>query len=281
VPAPPLLGIIPRQEQILKPVAVNHHNISYALVGSARGNMFKGSVFCGKEKCGAWTLSSISVSDLRQMSPLPADEFDLREWLRLKGSNSRLSEELDTVSASTADNKDRQEKLKKFLSEQDLLKSRAAERKEGLLAEITSTSSRLEVKQNEVKQLERELDQLSRITRRGQAIELERRVAKREAKWYQVNWQAGADLSSIEENLAQKMNVDLLKLRANVKKAAEVRALKNQIAQERAQIAKLQHAAEENAKPPQRRVPERGEERREQPRPWWQRWDSVFGGEEQ
>jgi hypothetical protein len=267
-----------RQRSLVPPVVRSNEN-SFTLSGSNSVNGYSGQVISGDQRHGTWSLSPVSINDLRQPSPISGDVLDLREWLRLKAKLNSLTREDRSLEATIAENRDRQGKLAKFLKQENLLRVRAKERQDSFVSELKDLSVKQEAKTEEVKQLVRELEQLTRITKKGQTVELARRVAKREAKWYSVNWQTGADLSSLEEGLAEKMNVDLNKLRSNIKRAAEVQALKNTVAQERARVLKLQGLYQEKIDSASRKRPPAGETREGTAnRPWWKGWDSLIGG---
>ncbi|HQH25831.1 MAG TPA: hypothetical protein PLP17_00425, partial [Oligoflexia bacterium] len=233
------LGLFGTQ-RALEPLTVRSGEHTLTLTGSSGAFGFSGKTQASSGSSGSWSLSPVAVNDLRRSSPVSAEDFDLREWLRLKARAHYLGREYESLERTCLEYTVQRDRLAKFLENQDQLRERARERREQVNQELQALSAQEQAKNDELKQLARELGQLARITRRGQAIELARRVAKREAKWYAVNWQQGADLSALEESLAQKMNVDLLKLQSNVKRAQEIEALENSIALERARVEKLQ-----------------------------------------
>ncbi len=272
--APPLWKSISSSSEVFKPLALQLDSANFLLVGGGRGQNYSGEVQSEGKIRGHWSLHSVSASELRQPSPLASNAINFTQWLEQLAQYSKLKRELDELSAIISEKRSLEQQLIALSEDPALLQKNTPAYKEQLTAQLKEVSRQNEAKNKEVQQLTGELDQLSRITRRGQAIELARRVAKREAKWYQANWQTGADLSSFEQSLATKMNVDLLKLRANVKKAAEIEALKIEIAEEKSKLLKAQATYEEKVKDSFNHQ----SARESQPsRPWWQKWDSVFG----
>ena len=263
--------------EVFKPLSIKSGDKTLVLTGSGSSRNFSGEVISEGKKLGAWSLRSIAAKDLRHPSPIKPEKVNFQDWLGLLGKYLLMRQEAASLNTAINSKEEFEKQLSAFLADKTLMQQKSAEYKTEAQALIKMASARNETKSNEVKQLAREVDQLARITRRGQAVELARRVAKREAKWYQVYWQAAADLSGFEQSLAEKMNVDLLKLRSNVKKASEIQTLKAQIAEERSQIAQLQNTYEEKVKAASSQ-PSPGENNREAPssRPWWKKWDSMF-----
>ncbi len=125
-----------------------------------------------------------------------------------------------------------------------------------------------------MKELVRQLEQLTRITRRGQTVDLERRISKKEEKWYLVNWQVGEDSSVLEENMARRMNIDLAKLNENAKRAREIQSLKGKLLQEQDRVLKLEKLYENKV---HEGSPGSTPLQKEPGKPWWKSWEGLFG----
>jgi len=87
-----------------------------------------------------------------------------------------------------------------------------------------------------------ELDLLGRITKRGKAVSLARRVAKRESKWYLANWRVEEDQAGLDRFFGVESNLNLKQLNKSVKRGLEIRALINEINREQQRILELKQS---------------------------------------
>jgi hypothetical protein len=194
---------------------------------------------------------------------------------------TRLESEHETIEYR----KDRFEKLQRFIGDEALLRERALKKRDVLSDEVKAARTEHDKNGKEIAELVSELDLLKRITKRGQVVELSRKVANRENKWYISNWGDSEDNAGLEEDFAQRENLDLVALERAYKKAKEVEDIKRGIRREQEKIeelrARLKEApkkttaeeAVEGVTPEQEGAPEplpAGS-----PPPGW--WDKVFG----
>lgn len=248
----------------------NEQGREYVLRGSGKQDGFKGKVRSGKETLGSWSLERLPNEKLHDDFSRSFNMTQLKQWLEYKGRYYELARNDAEVERAIKDKHDKLAKLNNYVSEEQSLRERAKERRNQLRRRIKELRQTNQAKTDELNRAVGELEQLVRITRRGRAIELARRVAKRENKWYFVNWEKGQDLSSMEEQLAQESGIDSQKLETSVKRAQEVHALRAQIEQEKQRIYELQETYRErvNSDRENRRREQQFEERQEE-KPWW------------
>lgn len=258
-----------------KPITIKKGDQTFQLDGTAGNNEYSGNVLDETGRIGTWSLAPVDPEELRQPALSLGAHFSLTEWLRLKGAYHRRNRELEDLEKNISENLTKHSRLTDFVEEKDALRRRSMERRTKLSDQVAELDEEVRTAREEVQRLVRELGQLTRITRRGRSIDLARRVAKRENKWYFVNWQKGQDLSALEESLAEKMDVDLRKLRERVKKASEIQELKNAVARERKRVIELQKIYQDKIDEDRRKKLQPKEKKYK--RPWWERWDTVFG----
>lgn len=260
------------------PLTVELNGERQKISGAATGDSFAGHVYVGDEAKAVWNLHPVQTEALRRNAIPPESTFNLAHWLTKKGDFRILADEEVSLDRSITEMEEKVAKLESYVGEEQQLRVRSLQRKEELEKETESLRETRQKKLDELKGYVRELEQLNRITRRGQTIELARRVAKRENKWYLVNWQQGVDLSALEETIALQLNVDLRKLNVQVDRARELESLKNSVALERAKIKKLKKLYQDKLRPQQPPpVDDNGNEKNDSEKPWWKGWDSVFG----
>ena len=261
------------------PITIAVGERQFILQGTEGHNEFSGTVISADGAHGVWSLQPISNEQLRKDITASESGFDFNQWIALRSTHRAKTREKELLEHTIADRSDKQEKLEKYVSEEKGLRVRAQERREQLEGETTNRLEKEKQMEQEVRNSARDLEQLIRITKRGRAVELARRVSKREDKWYLVNWQKGEDFSTVEESLAEKMNVDLRRLKENVRRAEELNALKNTIEKEHDKIVKLEILLQERSEGA-KRPPEHGrptpKAEPDPERPWWKSWDSMF-----
>lgn len=277
----------------LDPVSIEHDKIRLTLSGRASGGNFTGEVLSTSGEQGEWTLRPVSAAELKDPSVKLDPQMNLKGWLRLKRFHDDQKRKVELLRAEHEQHAGKLEKLEAFINNEAVLKERSRSRRDQLAIELSRVTEERKKNTQELKDAIAELGVLHRITKRGQTVELARRIAKRENKWYALNWSAEEDSSNVEEVLAERESVDLAKLNASVKKAEEVLKLRNAISQERTKIMELEAELEGRERLRQEpsdapREPQRGEapttRQRQLPpaatepesKPWWKQWDSVL-----
>ena len=276
----------------LDPVSIEHDKIRLTLSGRESGGNFTGEVVSTSGEQGEWTLRPVSAAELKDPSVKLDPQMNLKGWLRLKRFHDDQKRKVELLRAEHDQHAGKLEKLEAFINNEAVLKERSRSRRDQLAIELSRVTEERKKNTQELKDAIAELGVLHRITKRGQTVELARRIAKRENKWYALNWSAEEDSSNVEEVLAERESVDLAKLNASVKKAEEVLKLRNGISQERTKIMELEAELEgrerlreapagsgearprETAPTRQRQLPPAATE--PESKPWWKQWDSVL-----
>src|SRR5690606_35702446 len=112
----------------------------------------------------------------------------LEEWLETKGRYLIVKAQVERLSSQLNQYEENKKKLTRFLDDEVLLRKRAADRLESLEAQLETIKKEQQSGEKDVKEAYSELEMMRRITKRGRVVELARRVAKREHKWYLANW---------------------------------------------------------------------------------------------
>ncbi len=270
----------------LDPVSIEHDKLRLTLSGRESGGNFRGQVAASNGGQGEWSLRPVSASDLKDPSVKLDPQTNLKGWLRLKRFHDDQKRKVEMLRSEHDQRATKLEKLDAFINNEAVLKERSKSRRDQLAIELSKVTEERKKNTQELKDAIAELGVLHRITKRGQTVELARRIAKRENKWYALNWSAQEDSSNVEEMLAERESVDLGKLNASVKRAEEVLKLRNSISQERTRIMELEAEVEgrdrmRQAPPPpaetsprQRQLPPAATE--PESKPWWKQWDSVL-----
>lgn len=264
-----------------EPAEIGSESRRFSLIGSGSGGHFAGDVVDSAGVKGSWSVVETSEADLAVNAA--AAGLELKQWLDIKTRLGELRSQSERELQRYTYRKDRLEKLQKFIGQEDLLRERALHRRDLLAEEVGRARQEKEKTAKELGEYIDQLDLFKRITKRGQVVDLARRVATRESKWYLANWGEGTDVSSLEETLAERENVDVVRLEAAYKKAAEVRDLKNGIEHEREVISELENKllrGETESIPIQPGGGENGSEppagspEKKKDKGWW---DKVFG----
>ena len=222
-----------------EPVELHNESRSFVLLGSGDNGKFSGEVISSDGVKGTWSLEMKTESELSVERAVAG--LELKQWLDIKTRLGELRAQSEQDYQRYTYRKDRLEKLEKFIGQEDLLRERALRRRDLLAEEVGRAREERDKTSKSLTSYLDELDLLKRITKRGQVVDLARRVATRESKWYLANWGEGTDVSSLEETLADKDNVDVVRLEAAYKKASEIRDLKHGIEREREVISELEN----------------------------------------
>lgn len=223
------------------PLALNISGQEFTLAGRGESEGASGKVFRGAAGVGAWRLRQVDGESLKEGrlagSELP---FSLEEWLQRKGEFRRARRQLRDQQNELAQKKERIAKLERFLEQESLLRERAQERRAGLAEELKRVVDARKETVKEVTTLVNELSLLGRITNRGRAITLARRVQKRENDWYNANWQADEDTAELEPVFQAHPEIDPGRLEAESKRALETQGFIREIGAEKERIRMLE-----------------------------------------
>lgn len=284
-----------KQSVALDPVTLIEGDQSFTLSGEARANGFGGDVVASSGARGSWSVTPVSAAAIRDDSvKLPA-QFNLKAWLRVKARHDELKARIEGLRNGAQEGSDRAVKLERLVRDQVVLRERSRARRDELRLELSKINEQRRKSTEELKDAVNELGTFTRATRTGQAVELARRISRRETKWFLTHWSSASDPSGVEEELAAREQIDLNKLNAAAKKAEETEKLRMTIADEQQRIVDLERALQGRVTavaPPARDAPggapneaiaPRRDERPSAPapaeggrKPWWKQWGDGF-----
>ena len=269
-------GQLPRNQ----PLVLTIEDKTFALSGSPNETGYSGEIKSEGKTVGSWWLKPTSNTELRQDQIQLADSFQFSKWLRSKAHYRQGIETLEKLSKAAEREKERKQAVVRLGQNDPQLISAGSSFRDELKLEVENLKNTFGEQQKQVQELKEELEQLQRITRVGRTVDLSKRLAKRENRWYLVNWQQDEEIAGMEESLASSMNLDIEKLNQSYERLQEIRRLRARIIQERAQVAELNRIYQEKLNP-QKGAPEKGREdapgKDGEERPWWRKWDSIFG----
>jgi hypothetical protein len=243
-------------------------------VGKLKEGSLGGKILQGELEKGTWSikLNPELVSRYDLISQYPT--LNISKVLSAKATYQSILAKQGEVRSSISKAEGREKLLEKYVADGKELRKRANSRRDDLEKKVLALKETRKEKLKQLRRHVRELEQLMRITGKGRAVDLARRVAKRENKWYLVNWQVGSDTSAIEESIAEELGVNLRKLQKNYKKAKEYEDLKMVISEEKRKIRELAREYQRRLDPPKKK---KKEEKPKTKPPWWRRLDTVFG----
>ncbi len=258
------------------PVNIRSGATIFSLSGSGGDGEYGGRVAGSNHSKGEWKLKMVPISEIRDNVFKQGADISLSDWLQTKAKYRTVARDLEVASQDLREKENKYKKLSSFVGEGGALQTRSDTQRDELSKALGSLAEDQEKRGKTVKEMVRQLDQLTRITRRGQTVDLERRISKREEKWYLVNWQVGEDSSVLEENMAHRMNIDLAKLNENAKKAREMQNLKSKLLQEQDRVLKLEKLYDSKVRDGSPGSPP-SQLQREPGKPWWKSWEGLFG----
>jgi hypothetical protein len=233
-------------EELYRPLVIRVGEGSLRLSGiREKSGRLYGRLKTNKGESGEWWLTRV---DPAMLSRGGTDLNELSELLKVRDLERISQRNVQSVRNRKVEVEERIVNLERALSDQAALKARASRRRDTLereLKEKTATISRLA---KSVDELAGELELLARISRRGQAVSLERRILQREHRWYEVNW---SDEEFGQAELPDA-GIDLVKFNQAVRQAQETRTLLRERDDELRRLRELESApgtAPENMPP--------------------------------
>ncbi len=228
-----------------QPVAFEYQRKQFSLSGRKGRHALSGEVFRGKKRVGEWSLNKITVSAIKGVEL--ASDPGFSNWLTIKAEHRLLADDLGRKKSLFEERQQKLEKLQRFIKEEELLRTRAAERKASLQQEIRTANEERARTIDDVSNLAAELDSFGRIAKEGRAVELARRMSERENKGYIARLHGDESQGSMEEYFGDRLDVDLEKLDVAVLRAQEIRRFEREITEERRLIADLERRIREGS----------------------------------
>lgn len=226
-------------EGSFSPVELLTASQKITLTGDGSDGSYHGAVYQENQKTGKWNLQGTTLNQITSDFDQKIDQRSLTQFLNLRRDYVSFKRELVELNEKSKSLGEKYGKLKKFVDDRDLLKSRSSSRKQLLEEKIIATKDKKENLEEGISNLVSELDLLSRISKRGKIISLARNLAWRENSWYLANWGATEDSGGVEEQLARKMGLSIREVDTAMKKVKDIEALQAEIEGEIARINSL------------------------------------------
>jgi len=270
---PQVVALQQKKSGGIAPLSVTHDNVSYVLSGSGSDDSFSGIVTSSDGRKGQWNLSTIGAKALKQNINADFTSFKLEDWLQTKVRYNAVRDEISELRISHEQDMAKLEKLQRFVKNEDVLKDRSRTRKDALTTELNRITEQRKKFSEELKNALSDVVLLQHMTKVGQATDLNRRIARRENKWYSINWSSEGNPGDIEEQLAEQEHVDLKKLNVAVRHAEEIDRLRQTISDEQYRIAQLETTLQQRTQPIARPEPAPRKTPQKEDKPWWRLWD--------
>jgi len=236
-------------QAVVKPLTIKDGEASYSISGKAWLGTFRGEVQ-GGVKPGSWSLSPISREALSvELDKISGEQEAFERWMVVRDKFLLMESQVRQTDVAVREAVEKSSKLALLLEEEKTLRNRAAARRAALAQQITQLGTNQEESEQALINLVKELELLGRITKRGKAVAMARRVATRENNWYLANWRAEEDSSGLEEFLLGSGTIDLKQVEGEIRRAEEKRTLLAEINAERRKISQLETKLSESSEP--------------------------------
>lgn len=253
-----------------RPITLTWKNQRLVLSGQEENGSFKGIVKVAGESSGSWTIRQMTPEETVSTS-LGGQEETILIWLKAKERLRKNTLERSLLSQNLAEITQKVKTLDEALGDKQLLQSRSIQRRKELEADFLKLKEERQQSATELESLVNSLELLTRITKRGQAVSLERKILQRENRWYTVHWQGEEDTEELSE---EESGIDIVKLENAVRKARETKSF---LREKEDELQKIRELTEElnNPQTPAVDVPETP-----QAEPTEEKnklWDRLFG----
>lgn len=219
------------------PATISHGTNHYTLSGKASAEGFSGTYSGTDGSSGKWAIKPTS-SALGKTTVSSSAAPDLTHWLTIKRQYLILNNRIDSLKQARRTFVDNRVHFEDLLKEQGTLKKRASEKRSELEKQLQDVMTLREDLGSQIDSLMSQLSLLGRISNRGKAVDLARKVAKREQKWYVANW-GEQEAPELENAMARELNVDSGALSTQISHAEEVHRLQLEIEGEQKRIEEL------------------------------------------
>ena len=226
------------QTERLRPISLNWKDEKLVLSGKEDGGFYRGLVRSAGKNSGEWTIRRMTPDEVNSVS-LGEEEEKILLWLRSKERLRKNSLDKNLLEQEQFSISQRVSILEEALGDKLLLQSRSEDRRKELEKQLTSLREERDRSASELDSLVNTLDLQTRITKRGQAVSLERKILQREIRWYNVHWQGEEETQDISE---EESGIDLAKLENAVRKARETKSFIREREEEIQKIRELTDA---------------------------------------
>lgn len=264
-----------------KPLEFTRDSKVFSLSGGKTSSGYRGEINLADKAVGVWELREWT-EETEKAEPWS----DLKNWMRAKAKFNDSLKELFLLKQNLENNRLRYEKLERFVKDEGMLKDRSKTKRDTIAQELNDVVEIRKKETTELREASLSLATLLRLSPRGQVVDLNRRIARREQRWFAALASSAEEPGAEEEaELAKRDGKDLQVLNAEYSRALEVQRLLNALEAEQAKIEQLKQQAKQTraasaaamAKPEQRRIVRiPSEENAPEPEPEEEKKESGF-----
>lgn len=226
------------EQERYRPVTLFWNDQKLVLSGVEENGSFKGNVKVAGQSSGSWSIRRMTPEETMSTS-LGNEEEKILIWLKAKEQLRKNTLEKNLLSQNLAETTQKVRALEEALGDKQLLQSRSIQRRKDLEADFIKLKDERLKRAEELESLENSLDLLTRITKRGQAVSLERKILQRENRWYNVHWQGEEDTEELSE---EESGIDMIKLENAMRKARETKSF---VREKEDELQKIQELTDE------------------------------------
>jgi DNA repair exonuclease SbcCD ATPase subunit len=201
----------------------------------------RGAAYVGEQECGEWQLKPAPVLKETSSSLLSANFMELRGWMRKRSELLKIQDRLSDLETKKVTRQENFEKLNEALEDQDNLIVRSKNKRQELTDRINQVSEQRRRVTQQAREAIMRLNLLFRISPVGQIVDLNRRIARRENRWFTAEW--GMVVDEFDKKVAEALNVPLDQVPVLSRRAEEVERLRLALNTERKKVAELESAA--------------------------------------
>jgi len=221
----------------------SYNGSEYTFFGSLGDrDPFRGEVLRDGEAYSSWTMKFFELPSLDVRKELERDfgERHIEEWLALKADLADVIGQQEEGAQILSVQNSSIDRLQAYLSADGSERAKVLARVTNLSSSKDKEDVSLSKTQEGTEKAWRKLEVLNRITESGKTVRLLRRLARREDKWYDVNWRdtAGVD-SQVAALIQADKRIDYRDYRVKLAKAQEIRSIQTQIRNEQKRIQQI------------------------------------------
>jgi len=258
------------QPERYRPVSLNWKEQKLVFAGKEEGGFLRGIIKVDGDTAGSWTIRRMTPEETVSTS-LGRDEEKILIWLKAKERLRKNTVEKTFLSQELESTAEKVRVLDEALHDKQRLQSRSVQRRKELEEEFAALREERQKSATELQSQVNSLDLLTRITKRGQAVSLERKILQRENRWYAVHWQGEDDAEQLSE---EESGIDMVKLENAVRKARETKSF---LREKEDELRKINELTDELNNPQSPDI-EEPEAPREEPKEEKNKlWNRLFG----
>lgn len=201
----------------------------------------RGAAYVGDKECGEWQLKPAPVLKETSSSLLSANFMELRSWMRKRSELLKIQDRLAQLEEAKVKRQEDFEKLNEALGDQDNLIVKSKNKRQELAEKINLVSEQRRRVTQQARDAITRLNLLGRTSPAGKIVDLNRRIARRENRYFTAEW--GMVVDEFDKRVAEQLNVPLDQVPELSRRAEEVEKLRLALDTERKRVDELESAA--------------------------------------